>query len=172
MCEGPLSRALSFDGWNAQWLQILHEGIAGDMRGGCLLAFFGAERHRRVELVEVSLEAFFGFFGQARELDPHPDTGIAGANHGGGRQALLFDPQVHPERSTDGQRHDSLYITAIPTDVCSIHAQRCIYALVAKFQRIGNLVPHEFSAVVVALLGPFVHFTVPWKNRRPRTILV
>src|ERR1700730_850297 len=102
-----------------------------NLRGPALLLFFGAERRSRVDLVEVSLEGFFGFFGQARELNSHSDARIAGTNHSRGRQALFFDPQIYPEGCSDRQGHDSLNITSIAADVGSIHAQRCIYTFIA-----------------------------------------
>lgn len=114
-CEVPPSRYvfvgcwlfLSFDGWNAQRLQILHERGAGGtprrakrdafVRPSILFAVFlfalaVAKGHSGINLVEVSLKPLFGFFRQASELDAHAYTGIAGANDGAGGEALLIDP--------------------------------------------------------------------------------
>src|SRR5271166_3908255 len=79
-------------------------------------AFFVAERNSGVDLVEVSLESLLGFFGQAREFDAHAHAGIASPHYGGGREPLLFDPQIHSNGGADGQRHDRLNITAVPAD--------------------------------------------------------
>src|SRR5271167_1643923 len=145
---------------------------SGGTRRRILLTVFGTECHSGVDLVEMSLEAFFGFFGHPGEFDAHANAGVAGANYSGGSEALFFDPQVHSKRSTDGQRHDSLHITAIPADICGIHAQRSIDTLVTQFDWIRNLVAGEFSAIVLALLGPLFHFHVRGKSRGPGTFLV
>src|SRR5580704_14638753 len=96
-----------------------------------LLAFFMAKRHSGIQLVEVSLKAFFGVFGQAREFDPHANPRVAGANHGGGAEPLLFDPQIHAQRRTNGEWHDRFNITTVPADISGIYPQGSIHALVA-----------------------------------------
>src|ERR1700722_7044316 len=129
-----------------------------------LLAGFGAERGAGVELVEVSLEFFFGVFLQPREFDAHTNPGIFGANDGGGREPFVFDPQVDAEGGTDGKRHYGLHVAAISADVGGMHAQWSIDALIAHFERIGNLMPRELSAIVVALLRAFVRFHIRWQS--------
>src|ERR1700688_68509 len=114
MCQGRLELASVI-----RWLE---SAVVADFtrmickrRGGSVLFAFCLRKGKPgIELVEVRLEALFGFFGQASELDSHDDAGIARANHGGGRQVIFSDPQVHPKRSADVERHHSLNITTIP----------------------------------------------------------
>src|ERR1700686_1018545 len=101
MCEAPPSACCDSMAGIRSGCRFYTNALQATARIG-LFAFFVSKSDPRVELVEVSLEALLGFFRQAREFNPHPDTGIAGTNHSGGCQALLFDPQVHPERGTDG----------------------------------------------------------------------
>src|SRR5690242_21878284 len=60
--------------------------------------FLGTENVRRVELVQMCLEALLHVFGHARKFNPHTHPGVAGANNGARRDALLVDPEINPQR--------------------------------------------------------------------------
>jgi hypothetical protein len=82
---------LSFDGWNVQWLQILHEWRAITAKG-VLLAVFRTESISGVKLVEMRLESLFQFVGKSGKLDSHSHAGIARAHDRAGRETFLFNP--------------------------------------------------------------------------------
>ena len=80
MGEVRLLALLSFDVQQRRWLQILHEWENNRRRETLLLAVFRSQR-AVVQFVQVRLEAFLRFFGQAREFNAHANAGIPSTNY-------------------------------------------------------------------------------------------
>ena len=134
-----------------RWLQILHEELLdrGSMGTAATGRLSGQKPMPGSILSRCAWNRFFCSSVHAGEFNAHAYSGIAGANHGAGREALFSHPEIDSQRGPDGQWHDRLNITTIAADVGGVDPQWSVDAFVAQFQRKRNLVADEFSAIVV-----------------------
>src|SRR5579872_737090 len=130
-----------------------------------------AQTHAGIQFVEMRLKPLFVFLGKAGKFDAHPNARITGAYHSAWRDLLFGKPEIDSKSGADSQGHHGFNITTIAADIGSIDAQRSIHSFIAQFQREGDFVSCEFSAVVLPNGRAFLNLHFGWQSRYPWTIL-